>query len=153
MSRDILIESQFSNIGSDYKIRSDIANYNCIAFAADDYTKYWWPGKFYWPDGVPENEDLDSFIACYKSLGYVECAMNRSFENGYEKIAIYMDPNNTPTHAAKQIHDEIGIWKSKLSWYHDIEHKLEGLIGWPPNSKGYGNIACILKRKVNSFKK
>jgi len=143
--RDSFIESIFPNIGTDYTIISPITpNYNCIAFAADDYSKYWWPQRFYWPDGIPANEDLESFIECYKLLGYKECFMDSNFEEGYEKVAIYCTPSGRPTHAAKQITNE--IWKSKLGPYYDIEHKLEGLNGWI-NDQSYGYVACILKRK------
>lgn len=151
MSKNSNIEKNFPEIGTDYKITSPInKNHNCIAFAADDYTKYWWPKKFYWPPEISEREDLNSFIACYKLFGYEECGMNSNFEIGYDKVAIYVDPNGKPTHAAKQFANENGKWKSKLSWYFDIEHTLEGLSGWF-HSGSYGNVAIILKRKAKEL--
>jgi hypothetical protein len=147
MSRDIFIESTFPNIGTNYKITSPQDEYhNCIAFAGDDYDHWWWPNHLFWPAGIPEEETLAAFIACYKSIGYEECGLNSDFEDGFEKVAIYTNPGGTPTHAAKQFAN--GVWKSKLGRYHDIEHTLEGISGWfRPNS--YGNVAAILKRKIN----
>lgn len=148
--RDHFIEQAFPAIGDNYQIAStkDV-NYNCIAFAADDNTKWWWPGR-YWPPGIPERIDLDSFIVCYKSLGYKECGLNGKFENGYEKIAIFVDSNGLPTHAAKQDSFSKGLWKSKLGEYKDIEHTIKGISG-NFNQYSYGNVAIILKRKISSF--
>ncbi len=46
---------------------SEPANYNCIAFAAGDTSRYWWPNPFYpdasdsyWPDGAPNLETLEA---------------------------------------------------------------------------------------------
>lgn len=146
--RDAYIESLFPQLTS-YNIKSPIDdNYNCIAFAADDNTKWWWPkDPYYWPTDIPEKEDLDSFIACYKLLGYKKCGLNSKFEKGYEKVAIFIDTNGTPTHVAKQDSDDKGLWKSKLGRYVDIEHSLEGISG-TSHQYSYGNVAVILKRKV-----
>lgn len=143
--RDAYIESRFPQLSS-YTIKSPIDDkYNCIAFAADDNTKWWWPrAPFYWPQDIPEKEDLDSFVACYKSIGYKECRLNSKFEKGYEKVAIFVDPNGIPTHAAKQDADGKGLWKSKLGRHMDIEHTLKGISG----TYSYGNVTIILKRKV-----
>ncbi|OFX20735.1 MAG: hypothetical protein A2033_03345 [Bacteroidetes bacterium GWA2_31_9] len=149
MQRDKHIEKAFPKISHNYKITSPIDNkYNCIAFAAGDNSKYWWPAKFYWPDEITATEDLNSFIACFKLLGYAKCEMNSDFEPGYEKVAIYIDPDGKPTHAAKQFADGNGLWKSKLGSYKDIEHTLDGLSGWSSYGS-YGHIAIILKRKVS----
>ena len=147
-NRNSYIESLFPQLTS-YNIISPIDDkYNCIAFAADDNTKWWWPRTpYYWPGDIPEREDLDSFVACYRSLGYKECRLNSKFEKGYEKVAIFVDSNGIPTHAAKQDSDGNGLWKSKLGRYKDIEHTLEGISG-TSNKSSYGNVAVILKRKV-----
>ncbi len=144
--RDELIESLFPNIGINYTITSpQTHNYNCIAFAAGDETKFWWPIYHYWPEGVPEKEDLQSFIECYKSLGYEECGMNSAFEEEFEKIALYTSPSGKATHASKQVSGN--IWKSKLGTYYDIEHEFGGLNGWI-TEQSYGTVACIMKRKL-----
>ena len=127
--RDHFIEQAFPAIGNNYQIASpkDV-NYNCIAFAADDNTKWWWPGR-YWPSDIPERVDLDSFITCYKSLGYEECGLNSKYEKSYEKVAIFVDPNGNPSHAAKQNAEDKGLWKSKLGEYKDISHTIKGISG------------------------
>jgi len=50
--------------------------YNCIAWAANDTSKWWWPdedGDGYWPETVPRQETLEAFISAYATLGYVSC--------------------------------------------------------------------------------
>lgn len=66
-------------------------------------------------------------------------------EEKYQKIAIYNDYDNLPTHVARQLPN--GKWTSKLGQDEDIEHNnLQGLTGRP----GYGEVACIMKRVINS---
>ena len=97
--------------------------YNCIAWAAGDTTRWWWPRTGYWPAGTPDDPlDVGSFIAAYASLGYVVCA-DGALEEGFEKIAIFVHPNGFPTHAALQL--ETGYWTSKLGTWEDIEHTSE----------------------------
>ena len=95
-------------------------DYNCIAFAADIETRWWWPdpdGDADWP--IQRREvTVDCFIEAFKTLGYKECRSARP-RNGFEKIAIYV-LSGEPTHAAKQLPD--GRWKSKLGPWEDIEH-------------------------------
>ena len=49
-------------------------DYNCIAWAAEDTTEWWWPDVYnpdsYWPYGhVPANDDVPSFITLYDYEG------------------------------------------------------------------------------------
>jgi hypothetical protein len=65
-------------------------DYNCIAFAASDEEKWWWPdahGKGYWPPGIAREETVPAFIAAYGTLGYEECD-NGDIEQECEKVAI-----------------------------------------------------------------
>ena len=150
MPRDAIIENVFPKIGTDYQITSPkTPNHNCIAFAAGDTTRFWWPKKYFWPREIPEEETLEAFIACYESLGFEKCGMNTDFEIGYEKVAVFVDPSGTPTHAAKQFGDGNGKWKSKLGVYYDIEHTIEGISGWHSRNS-YGDVAQVLKRIVKS---
>ena len=68
--------SNFPNLVAEgYTIQSpqDLA-YNCIAWAADDYDKRWWPSiDDYWPVGVPLEVTVDAFVLAFETLGYVEC--------------------------------------------------------------------------------
>jgi hypothetical protein len=120
-------------------------NYNCIAWSVNDYQQWWWPtpigsrrwpGK-YWPPGIPNEETLPAFIAMYENLYFVTCD-GREFESGYDKIAIYVDAIDTPTHAARWWQDDSG-WSSKLGEENDIlHHSLEAVEGGE-----YGRVAQI----------
>ena len=63
--------------------------YNCIAWAARDDRRWWWPSQDgYWPPNVPRVHTLDAFIAAYGTLGFLPCT-SPAHEGGKEKIAIY----------------------------------------------------------------
>lgn len=137
------LEAEFprlNNLG--YRITSPQSNYyNCIAWAARDLNRWWWPDpnqQYYWPEEALRQEVLEAFIQAFSLLGFVRCD-NAELEPGIEKIAIYVDSNNKPKHAARQLVS--GKWTSKLGRNVDIEHELDGLIGTE-----YGNVGCILKR-------
>ena len=142
------IESWFPRIATDgFEITSpESQDYNCIAWAGGDTTEKWDPdltsGR-YWPVGVPRGLDLQSFIKLYEVEGGYQPCESESLEEGVEKNAIFLDPNNEVTHAARQ--KENGVWTSKLGDFEDIEHtNLASLSGlWP----AYGDIAKILKRR------
>ena len=93
--------------------------YNCIAWAAGDAKRSWWPVGGYWPKSVPREETLEAFVGVFEGLGYRLCE-DASLEDGYEKIAIYMNAGGEPTHAALQLPD--GNWTSKLGGLEDITH-------------------------------
>ena len=118
-------------------------DYNCIAWAAGDDEQWWWPDEeeeYYWPATVPRRETLDAFKLVYGQLGYEECATS-NFEDGWQKVAIFVDNIGKPTHAARQL--ESGIWTSKCGEGEDIEHELPGLEGiW------YGRAVCFMRRKI-----
>lgn len=126
-----------------FRITSDpTVEYNCIAWAAGDDTKWWWPDdemQSFWPDGVARQETLAAFAMAYATLGYAPCDDN-GLEKGYEKIALYAI-DGMPTHAARQL--RTGRWTSKLGAEEDIEHELGAIEG----SK-YGYVALYLKRVV-----
>lgn len=136
------------------KASPETTDYNCISWAAEDTSQCWWPDKMgigYWPEGVPRDETLDSFIAAYRSIGYEVC--NDSMpEVGYKKVAIYVDTKRKPTHAARQLVDE--NWTSKLGPSFDIEHDF--FVEWPDiiidtlfhRTTDYGKLAVILRKQV-----
>jgi hypothetical protein len=116
--------------------------YNCIAYAAGQRRRKWWPDSRnigYWPPGVPREETIAAFVQAYGTLGYVACA-DGELEEGFEKIAIYASTANKPTHAAVQLLD--GKWSSKLGDYEDIEHNTPEVVAGPL----YGRVVCFLKR-------
>jgi hypothetical protein len=118
--------------------------YNCIAWAAGDTERWWWPDPLeqnYWPPGVPRVERVEAFVLAFQGLGYHE-DLDDSLQPGIQKIAIFASDVGRPTHAARQLPD--GWWASKLGEQIDIEHKLAAIEG-----PAYGRIAVVLAREVN----
>jgi len=132
---------------STYQITSQIdLCYNCIAWAADDTERKWWPFAYppmgYWPDGVDRNETVECFIAAFATLDYSTCE-NGDLEHGFEKVAIYADGADV-THMARQLPS--GVWTSKLGDLEDIEHaELEAIV-----CDIYGEPVQFLKRPIPS---
>ena len=117
--------------------------YNCIAWAANDSRRFWWPlpqhTSRYWPPGVPRSETVESFLAAFESIGYSRCRSSE-FESGFVKVALYLDTSGKPTHMARQLGD--GTWTSKLGPDVDICHEtLAGVEGYH-----YGSAAIYMKR-------
>jgi hypothetical protein len=127
-------------------------NYNCIAHAAEDSSRWWWPTigfagllppgpqpKRYWPPGVPHAETIESFVLAYESIGYERCD-DGQLETGWQKIAIYaLGPK--PTHAARQL--DSGEWTSKMGRVEDIRHaKPEDVAGGL-----YGDVVVFMRRR------
>jgi hypothetical protein len=133
--------SDFPNLTTaNYSITSDpSAEYNCIAWAAGDQEKWWWPHEdSYWPDGVPREETLAAFIQAYALRGYSPC-IESAVEVGFEKIAIYANAEG-PQHAARQLED--GSWTSKLGRDEDITHN--SLVAL--ECQWYGRAVLFMKR-------
>ena len=131
---------------SGYQITSPATkDYNCIAWAAEKDTTWWWPDAYgvgYWPSQVSRTETIEAFIAAYGLLGYEPCT-DAQPEPGFEKLAIYVDPAGVPTHAARLLPS--GRWTSKLGAWEDGEHNaLDGL-----NGNLYGRVGLVLRRSVS----
>jgi hypothetical protein len=130
--------------GTAYQVTSPPDDlYNCIAWAAGDTTRWWWPteatsrSKVHWPPDVPPEQTLDAFREAFAALGYAVCDDER-LEAGYEKVALFALVG-VPKHAARQLPN--GRWTSKLGESLDIEHGLHDLTGMV-----YGSVALVLKR-------
>lgn len=135
-------EQAFPNlIPGEYRPTSPVdPNYNCIAWAAGDTGRWWWPdsaGVGYWPPGAPREETIDAFRAAFATLGYTPTS-DPSLEPDTDKVAIFAT-SSVPAHAARQLPS--GKWTSKLGQAEDIEHLLNGLAGTI-----YGRVVLILKR-------
>jgi len=139
----LAIEEVFSNLTNHkYEAESEATEeYNCIAWAAGDTERWWWPHvDAFWPAQIPRTVDIRSFVSAFEMLNYEACGENFSFESGYEKVAIYTDPTGSPTHMARQL--ESGVWASKLGELWDIiHHTLEGIEG-----ESYGQAALAMRR-------
>lgn len=115
--------------------------YNCIAYAAGDLKRWWWPDQFgraYWPKGVRRATHLAAFQHAFSTLGY-ELTADQTLEPGIEKIAIYA-LNSEPKHAARQLRS--GLWSSKLGDWEDISHDLADIQG-----AEYGHVCLIMARR------
>jgi len=115
--------------------------YNCIACAAGDSERWWWPDpqeQAYWPATVPRAETVEAFVQAYALLGYSH-RTDTSVEPEKQKIAIFVSDQGTPTHAARQLPD--GWWTSKLGQQIDIEHELSAVEG-----PAYGKVTIVLAR-------
>ena len=122
---------------------SSTPKYNCIAWAAMDDNRWWWPdtqNQYFWPNEISRSETIESFIEAFQMLGYTVCEDAR-FEEGHEKVAIFTDQYDKPTHAARQLPS--GKWTSKLGKMVDIEHGLKGVEG-----VHYGEVRVILRRRI-----
>src|SRR2546426_12532480 len=137
------IEVIFADLkAAGYRITSPATpSYNCFAWAGNDTRRWWQPVAlrgFYWPEEVPGELNLENLVAVYKRLDYGTCA-TAELEAGVEKLAIYVEPDGMPTHAARQL--GAGNWTSKLGELEDVEHAtLESLASF------YGRVALILSR-------
>ena len=142
------VESQFPALtAGHYSIESPLdEDYNCIAYAAGDTTRWWWPptalgsGNF-WPNTAPAEHTVRAFAVAFQTLGYEVC-VDGEHEPGYEKVAIYA-ASGDPKHAARQRSD--GRWVSKLGKGFDIVHdSVDGVAGLL-----YGVPALYLRRAAD----
>ena len=138
-----LIETLFPNLqAGGYAVTSQrTAEYNCIAWAAGDMGQWWEPmgDHHYWPDSATNEYSLIAFAQAFAAHGYARCD-DAALEAGFEKMAIYVDAERMPSHAARQLPS--GKWTSKLSKLEDIEHDtLAALEG-----DAYGTVALIMRK-------
>ncbi len=92
-------------------------SYNCVSFGVGDTSKKW-DGTQYWPPGVPRSPQLDSLVGACEYVGFKVCDTGEA-EEGYEKIALYVDDNGFWGHVAKQHGNQ---WCSKLGDEEDVLH-------------------------------
>jgi len=130
----------------DWRVTSSVdKRYNCIAYAAGDTARWWWPlpddiREVYWPDGVSREETILAFRDAFATIGFSECS-DAEFEGGIEKIALFANEHAFPLHAARQLAN--GRWTSKLGELEDIEHALHDLEG-----QVYGKVTLIMRRPI-----
>lgn len=115
--------------------------HNCFAWAMGNFDKWWEPLHFprpgyYWPR-EPEGYGIDEYIDALKLLGYSEC-QGPELEQGYQKIAVYVNNAGDFLHIARQLPS--GQWTSKCGKGPDIIHELQGLEG-----DAYGKAEIFMK--------
>lgn len=122
------------------------AEYNCIAYAADDTTRWWEPtsskychprSRIYWPIDS-DAPSIANYVQAFEKLGFLKCD-DGLFEEGYEKVALYC-LDDKPTHMSRQVSS--GLWKSKLGEMWDIVHQTEHCV----SSSLYGSVVLYMKR-------
>ncbi len=142
MSREAELSEYFPGLRSGgTRITSPATvEYNCIAWAAGDDARWWWPDVTelgYWPEAVIREESIKAFVMLFASLGFTETETS-TLESGVEKIALF-GIGTKPTHAARQLPN--GVWTSKLGPWEDIEHSLQALTG-----DVYGEVVRVFRR-------
>lgn len=149
--RDPQLEEKFPKLrGGGYSEESPRdPKYNCVAFAVGDLNRYWQymgPGRtkgYFWPTSIRQDDTVESWAEVFRLYGYKPSA-NAEFEPGVEKVAIYVDDEDVPTHVAKQ-DVKSGKWVSKLGKGKDISHDtLELLVG--DEGDEYGRVERIMER-------
>lgn len=152
------IPSRFENAHTaNFKCSSDRTkalgdeNYNCIAWAAGKRNSWWWPvddPTAFWPIALDQIDptSLEQFIKAFATEGYYVCK-NARFQNGFEKVAIFVDDDEIPTHAARMLPN--GVWTSKLGEGEDIEHETLRVV----EGKEYGTATAFLKKRNPLFQK
>lgn len=144
------LRSEFPRLAaSEFAVASDDTDaYNCIAFAAGDTERWWWPTpaepQHHWPPAAPRELSLSAFERAFGTLGYRRCGSDE-LEDGYEKIVIYATPGRVPTHAARQLPD--GRWASKLGDEVDIVHNGPDDVA----GKWYGEVEVVMQRQKRAF--
>ena len=123
-------------------------SFNCIAWAAGDPDRWWWPGPTgitYWPKQSPRRETADAFASAFRTLGYNVCD-DGALEQDFEKVAIFARNVRgvlIPTHAARQL--ESGMWTSKMGALEIISHSSPEDVSGPV----YGSVVGYLSRRRN----
>jgi hypothetical protein len=124
--------------------------YNCIAYAAKDETRPWWPMPqhfgpryFYWPPDLPRQiiPTVENFFSAFEKLGYERCSTS-DHEEGFEKVVLYVK-NGVPKHMAREIGD--GVWYSKLGDEQDIRHHVFDAV----ENQIYGEARYFMRRPLN----
>lgn len=124
--------------------------YQCIAWAAGDTSRKWWPTYdppiSYWPESAPLEDTVDAFVTAFEALGYRR-TKKRAYEFGRQKVAIYAKSTGAVTHMARQHFLGRG-WLSKPGDLEDILHPdLESIEGDDsPATNEYGTVAQVLER-------
>lgn len=145
MYRDAELEQSFPNLTErEYHITSPKDTvYNCVAWAVGDTGRFWYDVKvkgYYWPPGAGSADTVEGWKSVFKIHGYGD-ATSSDLEEGFEKVAIYVDADGNPSHVARQT--ETGFWTSKLGKGYDIQHAtLDAL-----ENDEYGKVAVLMRRK------
>lgn len=137
MSEDLLISFFPGLRASQFRVTSSAdCKYNCIAWAANDTSDWWWPcgntPPVVWPPTVEHELSLEAFSRAFHTLGYV-VGGDESLEPGLEKVALFADTVGVPTHAARQLpsgHGPANSDKPKISNTNYVHSKAKSMVLW-----------------------
>lgn len=138
------VESFFPQLSIEgYSITSpETPDYNCHAWGVEVTDQWFQPaglGGYYWPPNLPMNTRLSTFVELYRRYGYEPCA-DGNLQQGFEKLALYLDSTGEVTHTARQ--KSSGAWTSKLGVMEDIDHQTVTALEGPH----YGTVGQFLRR-------
>ena len=113
--------------------------YNCIAYAAGDTSRWWWPdGVSYWPPWASRSESIASLKEVFAGQGYEVCDDSNAAA-GYQKVALY-EWDGKMQHAALQLPN--GRWRSKMGQGPVIEHDNPDAL----SGGMYGQSTIVMRR-------
>ncbi|MBI4814770.1 MAG: hypothetical protein HY791_00850 [Deltaproteobacteria bacterium] len=120
--------------------------YNCIAWAACDQERFWWPrpeDEYYWPLEV-RAETREAFVDAFETLGYeVFTYLSESWDPKEWEVVAFLQRDEEVRHAARQLPS--GRWTSKLGNGMDIDHNIQEI------TLGYGGIGWMMRRRRAGF--
>jgi hypothetical protein len=96
------------------------------------------PG-YYWPPEAIRGAGIDALVSAFEVTGYEICS-GADVEDGYDKVALYVDQFGDWLHVAKQ--DADGWWSSKLGNSEDIRHRTPHALSGPE----YGQVMYYMRR-------
>lgn len=147
------VEFDFPNINQNNSnvIGHKTRNYNCIAFAFGDQTRWWWPdGSHFWPKDCLDPDESESFEKLFRKVGAKITPIDRvdkiAHDPKYVTLAIYADEDGAINHLA--VLNEDNTWTSKLGANYLIEHEYDAL-----TQGSYGDIVAIAKIPVDKHSK
>jgi hypothetical protein len=86
-------------------------------------------------------DKIENYVKVFELRGYAVCP-DSSFEQGFEKLAIYQEDDSSFTHIARQLPN--GLWLSKLGPYEDVQHKTPEAL----TDDDYGFPSIYLRRRM-----
>ncbi len=140
-TRNYLTEKSFPNSFKEpFEITSPkTSEYNCLAWALDDNTKWYESDDdYYWFNGIARNNTLNTIQAIFENLGF-QRTDNIEFQLGIERIALFSKDNDECLHLASQIDND--KWTSKLGSSYDVIHSLKSI-----ENGIYGKAVVFLER-------
>ena len=116
--------------------------YNCVAWAAEDASRWWQPGTCWLPTDWPFDDCGPAALErAFLELGYEDAGGNDALEPGHLKVALY-GSGFLYTHAARQLPS--GRWTSKLGKSVDIEHDTPAVVA----GGLYGDVVQVVRRRT-----